>query len=88
MGSGRGARRTSRVEALGGVLLGALALDLVDHLAVRLEVARVREQQGTAGVRVSSPYISHLSPSTMSCMASVQPAMTWFGAKVVGDPRS
>merc|ERR1719163_2430569 len=33
-------------------------------------------------------YISHLSPSTMSCMASVQPLMTWFGAKDVGEPRS
>merc|ERR1719263_2305624 len=32
-------------------------------------------------------YISHLSPSTMSCIASVQPLMTWFGAKVVGSPR-
>ena len=29
-------------------------------------------------------YISHLSPSTISCMASVQPLMTWLGAKEVG----
>merc|ERR1719191_1732111 len=28
-------------------------------------------------------YISHLSPSTISCMASVQPLITCFGAKVV-----
>ena len=33
-------------------------------------------------------YISHLSPSTISCMASVQPLMTWLGANVVGLPRS
>merc|ERR1719393_869743 len=32
-------------------------------------------------------YISHLSPSTMSCIASVQPLITWFGANVVGEPR-
>ena len=28
-----------------------------------------------------------LSPTTMSCIASVQPLMTWFGAKVLGRPR-
>merc|ERR1719198_1471826 len=33
-------------------------------------------------------YISHLSPSTMSCIASVQPLITWFGANVVGEPRA
>ena len=27
-------------------------------------------------------------PSTMSCMASVQPLITWLGAKDVGEPRS
>merc|ERR1719197_1442114 len=32
-------------------------------------------------------YISHLSPSTINCMASVQPLITWFGAKVVVLPR-
>ena len=32
-------------------------------------------------------YISHLSPCTMSCIASVQPLITWFGANVVGWPR-
>lgn len=32
-------------------------------------------------------YIFHLSPSTMYCIASVQPLMTWFGANVVGLPR-
>jgi hypothetical protein len=31
--------------------------------------------------------ISHLSPTTISCIASVQPLMTWFGAKVDGAPR-
>ena len=30
---------------------------------------------------------SHLSPSRMSCMASVQPLITWLGANVVGWPR-
>ena len=32
-------------------------------------------------------YISHLSPSTMSCIASVQPLITWLGANAVGAPR-
>merc|ERR1719321_866873 len=32
-------------------------------------------------------YISHLSPSTINCIASVQPPITWLGAKVVGEPR-
>eukprot|EP00966_Prymnesium_polylepis_P037447 869368-Prymnesium_polylepis.1 len=29
----------------------------------------------------------HLSPCRISCIASVQPAMTWLGAKVAGWPR-
>eukprot|EP00964_Phaeocystis_antarctica_P064552 scaffold38839_cov64-Phaeocystis_antarctica.AAC.5 len=32
-------------------------------------------------------YISHLSPCTMSCIASVQPEITWLGANVLGVPR-
>jgi len=30
---------------------------------------------------------SHLSPSDINCMASVQPLITWFGANFVGSPR-
>ena len=30
---------------------------------------------------------SHLSPSRIICIASVQPLMTWFGANFVGWPR-
>ena len=33
-------------------------------------------------------YSSHLSPSTISCIASVQPLMTCVGAKEFGEPRA
>ena len=32
-------------------------------------------------------YSSSLSPSTISCIASVQPLMTWLGRNVLGAPR-
>merc|ERR1712205_288727 len=38
--------------------------------------------------RSDGMYISHLSPSTISCMASVHPLITWLGANVAGAPRS
>merc|ERR1712039_140220 len=33
-------------------------------------------------------YISHMSPSTICCIASVHPLITWFGANAVVEPRS
>ena len=45
-----------------------------------------RTDRGSRAVR--SVYISHLSPSTMSCIASVHPLITWLGANDVGEPRA
>ena len=49
---------------------------------------------GILGGEPRAPYASsdgivssHLSPSRMSCIASVHPLMTWFGANVAGRPR-
>ena len=40
-------------------------------------------------LRIRPPsYSSHLSPSTINCIASVHPAMTPLGAKFAGEPRS
>ena len=41
-----------------------------------------------AAVLLCVVHTCHLSPSHISCSASVQPLITWFGAKEVGEPRS
>lgn len=52
-----------------------------------------REIRDVEGVQSRCACVSpcatrHLSPSRMSCMASVQPRITWLGANVVGEPRA
>lgn len=64
----------------GGVCNGAVArpIGVLDFTKDRWDSVPYASSDGMKS--------SHLSPSFMSCMASVQPLMTWFGAKVAGRP--
>jgi len=72
-----------------------ICLGVVSPLILQISMMKISVAAGgILGGRPLGPYassigmyISHLSPTTMSCIASVQPLITWFGANVVGAPR-
>ena len=72
---------------LGGPPAGAVGQP--DKMHVRavhaqcIHVPRTRMLAHLGGI-----YSSHLSPSTIICMASVHPRITWLGANLAGWPRS